>query len=109
MSVNNLSNTLTSEGLLSEPSFDIVKDFSVRWVVFVQHILELKVGRTESVAEVLGKDPAAVWGHSQLGLNTGIEAKTYKHKWPPGPHYYREISGGRTDYRASKTEETPLS
>jgi len=67
MSVDHLSNTLASEGLLSEPSLDIVKDFSVRWVVLVQHILELKVGWTESVAEVLGEDPAAVWVMGQLG------------------------------------------
>jgi len=89
MSVDNLSNTLASEGLLSEPSLDIVKDFSVRWVVLVQYILELKVGWTESVTEVLGEDPAAVWVMVSLVEYRHPEAKTYKHKWPPEPHYYR--------------------
>jgi hypothetical protein len=58
--LDGLCDTLSREGLLTEPSFDVVQDFSVGGVGFIQNIFELQVRRTKTVAEVLSKDPATV-------------------------------------------------
>ena len=50
----------TRESLFSETTLDVVEDLSVRRVRFVECIFESKVSRTETVAEVLREDPAAV-------------------------------------------------
>ena len=60
MSVNNLSDTLASKGLLPEPPLDVVEDLSMRRVILVQDILELQISRPEAVAEMLGKNPTTV-------------------------------------------------
>ena len=58
--MNDLRYTLTSKGLLTESTLDIVEDFGVRSIRLVQEILEGEIGCAESIAEMLSKDPAAV-------------------------------------------------
>jgi hypothetical protein len=58
--VNDLRNTLASEGLFSETTLDIIQDLSMRWIRFVEEVPEVEVCRAQPVTEMLGKDPAAV-------------------------------------------------
>ena len=60
VSKDDLRDTLAGECLLPEPFLDVVQDLGMCGVILVQHILELKVGRTEAVAEVLREDPSTI-------------------------------------------------
>ena len=60
MSVDNLCDALACEGLLPKSPLDIVQNLSMSRVVLVQHVLQLKVRRPESIAEMLGEDPTTV-------------------------------------------------
>jgi hypothetical protein len=58
--MNDLSDTLASKGLLTESPLDIVQNFRMDRILVVQDVLELQIGRTEAVAEVLSEDPSTV-------------------------------------------------
>lgn len=60
MSMDCLSDTLPSESFFTEPPLDVVQDLRMRGISFIQHILELQVGRAKTIAEVLGKDPTTI-------------------------------------------------
>lgn len=62
MRMHSLRNTLPRKRLLPEPSLDIIQDLSMRRVRLVEDVLKTEVGGPETVTEVLGKDPAAVFG-----------------------------------------------
>ena len=51
---------MPGECLFPEPPLDVVEDFAVDWVGVIQDILEGEVGGTETVAKVLGEDPAGI-------------------------------------------------
>jgi len=61
MRKDNLCYTLPSEGLLPKPPLDIIQNFSMSWIILIQHILKLEVRRTKSVAEVLREYPTTVY------------------------------------------------
>jgi hypothetical protein len=61
MTMDNLCNTLPSEGLLPKSPLDIIQNFSMRRIILVQHVLKLEVGRTKSIAEVLCEYPTTVY------------------------------------------------
>ena len=61
MSMDNLRNTLSREGLFPETSLDVVEHLRVRRVGLVKQVSERQVRRAETVTEVLGKDPATVY------------------------------------------------
>jgi hypothetical protein len=58
--MDRLGNTLSSESFFTESPLDVVQDFSMSGITFIQHILELQVSGTETVAEMLSKDPTTV-------------------------------------------------
>jgi hypothetical protein len=60
MSLNHVLDTLSSERFLSEPPLDVVQDIGVNGVILVKNVFELEVRSTETVAEVLCEDPAAI-------------------------------------------------
>lgn len=60
MVVDDLGDTFPGEGLLPESSLDVIQHLGMGRVVLIQHILELKICRAETVAEVLGEDPSRV-------------------------------------------------
>jgi hypothetical protein len=55
-----LRDTLPSEGLLPEPLFDVIENFTVKRVGIIQDIFECQVCGTEAVTEVLGEDPTGI-------------------------------------------------
>lgn len=61
MSKDDSPNTLPSKGLLPKPPLDIVQNFCMSRIIFIQHVFKLEVCRTESVAEVLREHPTAVY------------------------------------------------
>lgn len=58
--MDNLSDTLASESLFTESPLDVVQDLCVDRVLLIQNVLELKVGRAKTVAEMLSEDPSTV-------------------------------------------------
>ena len=58
--MDNLCDALPCEGFLPKPTLDIIQNLSMSRVILVQHVLQLKVCRSESVAEMLGEDPTTV-------------------------------------------------
>jgi hypothetical protein len=69
--MNDLLNTFPSECFLTEPHLDVIENFGVLRNSLVQHVLEVKVSRTQAVAEMLSKDPAAIF------TKTGISTQAY--------------------------------
>ena len=63
--MDDLSDALTREGLLSEADLDVVEDLSVRRVGLVQNVLEREICRSKPVTKVLCKDPSAVYSPRQ--------------------------------------------
>ena len=60
MGMDNLSDALASKCFFPESSFNVIQDFLMSRIVFVQDILELQVSRPKAVAEVLSENPAAI-------------------------------------------------
>ena len=58
--MDNLSDTLSGECLLPETPLDVVQHLSVRGIGLVKDVLEGQISRTETVTEMLSKDPTAV-------------------------------------------------
>ena len=58
---NCLHERLTRERLLTESAFNVIQYLSVRGIGFVQDAFQGEVRRSESVTEVLCKDPATVY------------------------------------------------
>ena len=58
--VNGRLDAFTRESLFTETPLDVVENLGLDWVVLVQHVLELHVRRTETVAEMLSEDPATI-------------------------------------------------
>jgi hypothetical protein len=75
MSMNDVLNTFPSERFLAESPFDIIEHFSMGRIGLVQDIPELKVRRTQAVAEVLSKDPSAICMKDQI--NTQSQQPTF--------------------------------
>jgi hypothetical protein len=59
VSMDDLLNTFPSESFLPESHLDVIENFSVRRDGLIQYVPEVKVSRTQTVAEVLSEDPAA--------------------------------------------------
>ena len=57
--MDGLGNALSGKGLFTESSLDVIENLSMGRIVLVEDVLELEISRTETVAEVLSKDPAA--------------------------------------------------
>ena len=83
MGVNNLCDALTREGLFTEAAFDIHQNFLVCWVCLVKNVLECRVRCAETVAEMLGKDPATVLLSRQERMYHGRGRTTHKHRQHP--------------------------
>jgi hypothetical protein len=56
-----LRDTLSGKSLLPESLLDLVKNFGVSWVGFIQYTFERLVRWTETVTEVLCKNPSSVY------------------------------------------------
>lgn len=93
VSLDDLCNALSCECFLTESPLDIVQDLGVSGVVFVENVLQLQVRRTETVAEMLRKDPPAVCVSMILraGESTHRGEVAHKHKWLPGQHDFPVI------------------
>lgn len=57
---DNLHDALAGECLFSETFLDVVKDFSMSRVGFVEDAEEGEVCRAETVAKVLGENPTSI-------------------------------------------------
>lgn len=53
--------------LIAETALDVVKNFSMGGVRLVEEVAKRDVGRTETICEMLGEDPAAVL-HIQMSI-----------------------------------------
>ena len=75
---DNLFDTLSSKGLFPEPSLDVVQDLSMSRVRFVQDVLEREISWPKTIAEMLSKDPAAIYSRIRVmqlaGSENGIQA-----------------------------------
>lgn len=123
MSEDDIHNALTSIRLLTEPGLDIVQDFRMGRLAFVENGLELMVGPSKSVAEVLGKDPSAIWDNTLQSVTVKYKKRfddAYKHTSPLGQHVqdcprdpqpkdpHQLVEYGRMDFRVSNRGEMPL-
>lgn len=123
MSEDNIHNALTSIRLLAEASLNIVQDFRMSRLAFVENSLELMVSRSESVAEMLGKDPSAVWDNALQSATVQPKKRSegaYKHMSPLVRHVqdcprdprpkdpHQLVEYGRKDSRVSSRGEMPL-
>jgi hypothetical protein len=77
--LDRLGDTFTRKGFLSETSLDIIQDFGMGGVIFVQNIFERQIRGTKAVAEVLSKDPTAVYTFTFLVIIVGKEMKEPLH------------------------------
>lgn len=60
MTMDDLRDALTREGLFPKPALDIVQDARVRRVRLVQDVLQGEICLTQPVTEVLCEDPSTV-------------------------------------------------
>lgn len=58
--VNDLLDTLASKGLLTESPFDIIQNFRMCRVSFVQNVPELVIRRPQTITEMLRENPATI-------------------------------------------------
>jgi hypothetical protein len=58
--MDDLSDTLPRESLLPETSLDIIENFSMRGVRFVQNILQVEIRGTQAITEVLSENPTTI-------------------------------------------------
>lgn len=79
--LDHLSNGLSGESLLSESPLDVVEHLRVVWVAVIEYLLERQVCLTQTVAEMLGKDPSTVCVGGLLDGVRAIAVPTDGEEW----------------------------
>lgn len=69
MCMYHLGNALSCECLFSEASLDVIEYLGMGRVRLVEDILQCKIGRPETVAEVLRENPTTIWEYQGTNLN----------------------------------------
>jgi len=59
--LNGLSNAFSRKCFFTEPSLDVIQNFSMGGISFVQYILELQIRRTKAIAKMLSENPTTIW------------------------------------------------
>lgn len=66
--MNCLRNALSCERLFSESALDIIQNFGMRRIRFVERIPEREIRWSKPVTEVLGEDPSAVYDKIEISV-----------------------------------------